>query len=97
MTNEQTAASAPAQRTADQVIGENVHRLMWRAQESQSALAPKWGMTQASLSLKLRGKRPWFAQEIASAARYFNVSVDALFETGDDEWAPRGSNPRPTD
>ena len=96
MTNEQSAAVF-TERTTDQVIGENVHRLMWRAQESQSALAPRWGMTQASLSLKLRGRRPWFAAEIAAAARYFGVSVNALFESDDDEWAPSGSNRRPTD
>jgi hypothetical protein len=97
MTNEQTAPAQDAGRTADQVIGENVHRLMWRAQENQSRLAPQWGMTQTSLSLKLRGKRPWFAGEIVSAARHFGVSIEALFETDDDGWAPSGSNRRPTD
>ena len=87
--------SAPVftERTADQVIGENVHRLMWRAQESQSSLAPKWGMTQAALSLKLRGRRPWFAAEIAAAARYFGVSVSALFEADDDLTRNAGVGP----
>ncbi len=65
--------------SADEIIGENVHRLMWRAGLSQSELAPQWGMTQASLSLKLRGKRPWFASEINAAAGHFRVTRDALF------------------
>jgi hypothetical protein len=81
----------------DEVIGENVHRLMWRAKENQTYLAPLLGMKQASLSLKLRGKRAWFAQEIAAAANHFGVSIDALFGANGDGWAPSGSNRRPTD
>ncbi len=81
MTNAQTSAShdeTPA-RNLDAIIGANIHMLMWAAQESQSKIAPVWGMTQAALSLKLRGKRPWFAAEIDIAARYFGVTRDALF------------------
>ncbi len=63
----------------DQVIGANIHTLMWRNQDSQSKIAPMWGMTQAALSLKLRGKRPWFAAEIDAAARHYRVTRDALF------------------
>ena len=60
-------------------IGANVHTLMWRAQEKQAALAVQWGMSQAALSLKLRGRRPWFAAEIDAAARHYKVTRDELF------------------
>jgi len=78
MTNAQRAEPSTS-RTLDQTIGANIHTLMWHAQESQSRVAPLWGMSQAALSLKLRGKRPWFADEIDAAARHFQVTRDALF------------------
>ena len=74
-----TNAQPQPELSLDAIIGANVHTLMWRTQESQSELAPRWGMSQAALSLKLRGKRPWFADEIDAAARHYKVTRDALF------------------
>ena len=74
-------APAPAPvENLDAVIGENVHRLMWLANDRQTQIAPILGMTQAALSLKLRGKRPWFAGEIDAAARHYRVTRDSLFK-----------------
>lgn len=89
------ALTAPEAENLDAVIGQNVHNLMWAAREKQSAIAPQWGMTQSALSLKLRGQRPWFASEIAAAARHYRVSVAALFtelpETPTLDYGSRGS------
>jgi hypothetical protein len=95
MTNAESLTATADAPNLDQVIGENVHRLMWRAQENQSQLAPKWGMSQPTLSLKLRGRRPWFASEIDMAARHFGVSRDSLFESYDDQSPLSDSNRRP--
>lgn len=63
----------------DEVIGENVHQLMWRGHISQTAFAPLLNLTQSGLSHKLRGRRPWTAAEINAAALHFGVSRDSLF------------------
>ncbi len=67
------------ERTIDQVIGANIHTLMWNRGETQTRVAPLWGMDQTTLSAKLRGKRPWYAAEIDSAARHYGVTRDSLF------------------
>lgn len=80
MTTLYPAAAPTAPENLDAVIGENIHRLMWSAQDNQRKMAPLWGMSQAALSLKLRGKRPWFASEIDAAARHYRVTRDSLFK-----------------
>jgi len=77
-----------APMSMDALIGERVHQLMWRAQITQTALAPRLGLTQAGLSPKLRGKRGWGADELATVASIFNVSVGYLFGEIDDAPAP---------
>jgi transcriptional regulator with XRE-family HTH domain len=66
----------------DAIIGENVHQLMWRARVSQTQLALSLGMTQGALSRKVRGDRPWYADEIAGVAGYFHIDIAALFTPG---------------
>jgi len=70
---------APAPANVDAIIGENVHQLMWRARETQVKVSNMLGMTQSALSLKLRGRRPWFAGEIDAVAKHYSVPVGALF------------------
>jgi BetR domain-containing protein len=91
MTNAQTdSASEP--RTTDEIIGANVHTLMWNRRETQTMVAPLWGMDQTTLSNKLRGKRPWFASEIVAAAARYGVPVGELFsERPLPDPAPKGS------
>lgn len=79
MSNVQPAPAESLQRSIDAIIGANVHQLMWSRQETQTTVAPDWGMDQSTLSMKLRGKRPWFAAEIVAAANRYSVSVAALF------------------
>ncbi|TFC30205.1 hypothetical protein E3O55_08315 [Cryobacterium sp. MDB1-18-2] len=83
----------------DEVIGDTVHQLMWRARETQTSLAPLLSLGQSALSLKIRGRRPWSALEVDVMARHFGVSPAVLFgfEPIPDGWAPSGSNRRPKD
>ena len=74
------------------MIGERVHQLMFRQRITQTALAPQMGLSQAGLSRKLRGEVAWYARDIATAAHVLGVTPNDLME-----WAPRGSNPEPTD
>lgn len=76
--------AVPSTPSADQVIGDRVHQLMWRAKITQTALAPELGISQAALSHKLRGRRGWSADDLMTLARYFSVSIDYLFGSTDD-------------
>ncbi|WP_425560968.1 helix-turn-helix domain-containing protein [Leucobacter iarius] len=81
-----------AGQSADEIIGERVHQLMWRAKVSQTAFAPVLGLTQSGLSPKLRGKRGWSADELRAVASYFGVSIDYLFGI-DNVVGPAGIEP----
>lgn len=80
----------------DTALGERVHQLMWRAKISQTALAPKLGLTQAGLSKKLRGDRGWSLDEVLAVSDLFGVSLNYLFGR-EDQNSPSGPNQRPTD
>lgn len=80
MTNVEPSPEGRPAATVDEIVGENVHRLMWRARESQTAVAELLGMTQGALSHKLRGRRPWFASEIDFMADRYSVTHSQLFE-----------------
>ncbi|NCT90217.1 helix-turn-helix transcriptional regulator [Cellulomonas sp. APG4] len=89
------AATGPAEATVtrdlDVEIGRNVHHLMWDRRLTQTAMSEAMGMTQSVLSKKLRGAITWTARDLAGAATVLGVTIDELV------WAPRGSNPQPTD
>jgi transcriptional regulator with XRE-family HTH domain len=100
MTDMSSAETSPAysRREVDKIIGENIHRLMWRAQENQTQVAPSLGMSQSALSNKLRGKRPWFASEIEALAERYRVTPGSLFKELphlDSNQEPIGSQPEP--
>jgi transcriptional regulator with XRE-family HTH domain len=73
---------SPEHDPTDVAIGERVHQLMWRRRISQTQMAETLGVAQPTLSRKLRGERPWFAAEIAAAARSLDVSIGSLFGDG---------------
>lgn len=77
MTNATQVLDAP---TADSIIGRNVDFLIWRARETQTALAKDLEITPGALSHKLNGRRPWTASEIERVARRYRVSIDSLFK-----------------
>ena len=93
----QTIAQGEAQ-PADVAIGERVHQLLWRSKTSQNRFAPTIGMTQAALSRKIRGERPWYADELIAIARHFDVSVGSLFgESGGPAKDPQLAKGLPSD
>jgi len=63
----------------DQAIGQRVGQLMHKAGMTQGAMAARMGITQAAISRKLSGERPWFADELSLAAGILGVSVGELF------------------
>jgi transcriptional regulator with XRE-family HTH domain len=80
--------------TADQLIGERIHHLMWRQRISQTRLAAMLGMTQSALSKKVHGERPWFASELITVAKALNTQVSALLPSEFDPDPPAVPLPR---
>jgi transcriptional regulator with XRE-family HTH domain len=70
--------------TADQLIGERIHYLMWRRRMTQGQLATRLGLTQTGVSKKVHGERPWFARELLGVAEALDTQVSALLPTRDE-------------
>ena len=98
MTNADTRPRLITQRTINQIIGTNVHHLMWHVKETQKGLAPVLGITQSALSHKLRGSRPWFAheiEEVVSRYGFLGITRDHLFTKLPDLGGPHDPSSRP--
>lgn len=67
------------EQSVDYKIGARVHTLMWHAKVSQVEMARRFGVTQATISRKLRGERSFSAEELIKVAEMFGVSVAVLF------------------
>jgi transcriptional regulator with XRE-family HTH domain len=76
----------------DAEIGERIHQLIWRERISQSAFAARLGISQSTMSKKLRGERPWFTGELVTAAAALGVTVGSLFGE-EDGVGPAGFEP----
>lgn len=86
-----TAIATPDGPSVNVLIGARVHQLMWRAQVTQTALAPILGLGQTGLSQKLRGKRAFAHNEILYISDIFGVSLDYLYGKTEDP-RPVGPN-----
>jgi hypothetical protein len=63
----------------DSQIGRRVGTLMDAKGITQTSMAARMGITQAAISRKLSGERPWFADELAQVAGILEVPVGELF------------------
>lgn len=81
------AVVAITKRNANEILRERAHTLMWRGNITQTKLAPVLGMTQSTLSGKLKGKSAFTLDEILVIADTFGVSLDYL--------AGKTEDPRP--
>jgi transcriptional regulator with XRE-family HTH domain len=87
--------SAAGRASLDEVVGERVHMLMWKAKITQTAMARQMGVDQSALSKRIRGERGWSLDDVEAAASILGVSVANLL---DRNWyTPRDSNPEPAD
>ena len=75
--------------SADTVVGEAIHQLIWRRRLRQRDVAQAAGMSDAMFSRKLRGGNRWTLDELLAVARYLEVPVTDLW------CAARDSNPEP--
>jgi len=76
----------------DVLIGQRVHHVLWRRKIPQTELAATLGITQSTLSRRLRGESAWFAGDLVALAETLGVSVGWLF--GEEETVrPKGLEP----
>jgi len=76
----------------DVLIGQRVHHVLWRRKLQQREVASALGITQSTLSRRLRGESAWFAGDLVVLAETLGVSVGWLF--GEDETVrPKGLEP----
>ena len=64
--------------TVDEQVGERVHQAMWRQRLQQSEVAPALGITQSTLSRKIRGQRTWSVEDLLRVAGALNVDPSDL-------------------
>lgn len=85
--------------TVDEVVGANVHDLLYRQKMRQAPLIEALGLTRFSLAKKMRGTQAWSATDVAVAADVLGVEVADLFKGLPEQrtWAPSDSNRQPTD
>lgn len=65
--------------TTDEVVGRNVHHMMWDRRIRQRRVYEAMGLSRGSLAKKLRGEVTWSADDIATAARIIGVDPGRLF------------------
>ena len=80
--------------TIDQVIGSNVHELMWRQRVKQAAMLNALGVSRSTLTKKLRGDITWMAKDIEKAAEVLNVDPGRLFSVAGAGFEPATSGTR---
>jgi transcriptional regulator with XRE-family HTH domain len=74
----------------DAQVGERIHTIMWRRRMSQAALAESIGITQSTLSKKLRGTVPMSVFELVSISVVLGVPADSLLPRLDSNQEPSG-------
>lgn len=63
----------------DAAIGQRIERRLGLLGMTQWDLAARLGLTQATVSRKLHGQRPWFASELVTVAAVIGCAVGDLF------------------
>ena len=75
--------------TADEAIGMRVEMLMVVRRTNQTVVASAMGLTQSTLSKKLKGKTGWSTDDLLAVAHTLQTTIAYLFGEVED--------PRPTD
>lgn len=82
--------------SADQAIGITVNQVMFQNSVTRSELARRIGLSQPSVSMKLRGQVGWSLEDVLLIADALGVDPRDLIPTPDEEggWVPAVYAPR---
>ena len=64
------------------VVAATIRAEMARKRETQTRMAPKLGMSQSSLSKRIRGEVPFSIPEITNVATLLDIPVASLLDVG---------------
>jgi transcriptional regulator with XRE-family HTH domain len=81
----------PVIMSIDAMVGETLHMRMWQKKVPQTRLADRLGISQSTLSKKLRGQVKWSLDELYVVARALDVDVRDLLPHLDSNQKPFGS------
>lgn len=59
-------------------VGRQVHNLLWDKRIRNKQLAAHLGISESTLSKKIRGDRPWTLDEVLSTAEFLDVPLTDL-------------------
>ena len=76
--------------TVSEYVGEQAHMMLWRAGVPQKRMAEVVGVTQSTLSKKMRGDVPWTVDELVAAAGFLGVDAAVLLPRVDSNHQPAG-------
>lgn len=71
-------AVAQAVSLIDYTIGENVRTLATRRGYNNTTLGAEFGMGASAMSLKIRGRRAWSADDVARVAKLLGVRMSVI-------------------
>ncbi len=74
----------------DAEVGKNLHLMMWQRGITQERLARRLGVTQATVSRKIKGRTPWTLTEVYEAAAALGVTPEELLPHLDSNQKPFG-------
>lgn len=74
----------------DAAVGQSLHMMMWQRGIPQTRLAKRLGVTQSTLSRKLRGRTAWSLDELYAAAGAMGCTVEELLPHLDSNQEPFG-------
>ena len=74
----------------DAAVGETLHMKMWQKRVPQTRLAQRLGVSQSTLSKKLRGQVKWSLDELYAAASALDVDPRELLPHLDSNQKPFG-------
>jgi len=69
------------------MVASEVRALMGRHRVSQTALADALGLSQSSLSARLRCELPFDVDELSRVAAHFDVPITDLFGSPNSAWS----------
>lgn len=82
--------SAVVVENSDAMIGERIHALLWRSRLSQATFAKTLGVSQSTMSKKLRGERPWYTGELIATSQALDVTIAYLYGETKEAPTPKG-------
>ena len=87
---DQNSVNQVDQLTHDQALGLAVNQQLYATRTSHNSLGAQLGLSQSTISRKVRGLVPWTSEEVSLTALYFGLTAADLLPSPDGRggWVP---------